>query len=423
MRHFMLSLFFMAACSGGPPQGDRADQGREAEEEDTDRRLLVEVADVEHSSVADHLETTGTIESESQADIVPEASGTVTRIDAEEGDAVRKGQVLAVIANPSLDASNSRAQIELERAQHDLEKARTLHADGAISDVELAAAQTAWRTAETSANEARQTRGFTRLSSPIDGTVSIRDLRLGELAGGSRAFQVVDLSRLRVVVQLPEKDLPRIDLGQSVLLTSAYDPDTSASGAVTRISPVVDAGTGTVRVTISVEPGQSELRPGQYVKARIEIARHDDVLTIPRRALLWEDGEPVAWTVEDAPEEAPEDDEDAESYEEDAGFFARLFGAEDDASDAPEPAEAGDELDIPQRVAVRKPLSVGFVDIEHVEVTAGLSSGELVIVVGNTNLREGASVRLPDDPAPELATEDDDEDEPSSDASTDNGEG
>lgn len=422
MRHLMLSVLFLAACGGGPPGRDGS-SWESAGEDEEEQRLLVEVAAVERASVADHLETTGTIESEAQADIVPEASGTVTRIDVEEGDPVRKGDVLAVISNPSLDASNSRAQIELERAEHDREKARTLHADGAISDVELANAQTAWRTAQTSANEARQTRGFTRLTSPIDGTVSVRDLRLGELAGGSRAFQVVDLARLRVVVQLPEKDLARIALAQPVRLTSAYDPDISAAGTIARISPIVDAATGTVRVTVSVEPDQGTLRPGQFVKARIEIARHDDVLTIPRRALVWEDGAPVAWAVEDAPEVDPEDVAAEDEPAEEGGFFAELFGGQDDASEQEEAADEEDGVDIPQRVAVRKSLSVGFIDVEHVEVTEGLSGEEQVIVVGNTNLREGASVRLPGDPVPERAPEDGAEDPDVGEASPVNGEG
>ncbi len=426
MRHLILSLVLLAACSGGPPggggKGGRHGGGEHGEEAEPDRRLLVEVAAVERASVVDHLETTGTIESEAQADIVPETSGIVSRIEVEEGDPVTAGQVLAVLTNPSLDAGNSRAQIELERARHDLDKARQLHADGAISDVELAAAQTSYRTAETGADEARRTRGFTRLTSPIDGTVSVRDLRLGEVAGGTRAFQVVDLTRLRVVVQLPEKDLSRIQLGQAVHLSSAYNPDATATGSILRISPVVDAATGTVRVTVAIAPGQETLRPGQFVKARIEVARHDDVLTIPRRALVWEDGEPIAWAVEDAPPEEPDegDGEDAEAADE-PGLLARLFGGEEeDAGEKDEAASEGPE--IPRRVAVRKSLSVGFIDTDRVELVEGLEVGELVVVVGNTNLREGASVRLPDDPLPERVTEDDGE-EDGDEAATDDGEG
>ena len=428
MRHLMMSLVFLVflvACSGGPQEGPGGG-GEHPEEEEPDRRLLVEVALAEHASVANHLETTGTIESEAQADIIPKTSGTVTRIDVEEGDAVRKGQVLAVIANPSLDASNSRAQIELERAQHDLEKARQLHADGAISDVELSGAQTAWRTAQASADEARRTRGFTRLTSPIEGTVAVRDLRLGELAGGSRAFQVVDLTRLRVVVQLPEKDLSRVKIDQTVQMSSAYNPDATAIGTVTRISPVVDAATGTVRVTINIAPGQDTLRPGQFVKTRIEVARHDDVLTIPRRALVWEDGEPIAWTVEDAPEEEDEEDgaedgaEEGEEADEEPGFFARLFADEEEAEEGDDEDAEEDGPEIPQRIAVRQSLSIGFVDTEHVEVIDGLTTGDLVVVIGNANLREGASVRLPDDPIPKVATE---EDNDSNDSNDSNGEG
>lgn len=408
----------LAACGGGPPEG-RGGGGApwEQKKPEGDRRILVETAGVEAGSVADYLETTGTIESEAQADISAETTGTVTQIAVEEGDTVRKGQLLAVIENPSLDASASRAAIELERAEADLERARILHEQKAISDSELRQAEVSYRTAQASANEARRTRGFTRLTSPIDGTVAVRDVRLGELSSG-RAFQVVDLDRLRVIVQLPEKDLARVKVGQVVRLSSAYDEDAVSSGTVTRVSPVVDPASGTVRVTISVDPDQDALRPGQFTKVRLEVDRHDDVLTIPRRALTWEDGEPVAWVVADAPEEEEEEgegegEEAAEDGEEEGGgFLARLFGGgeEEEAPDAEaEEADAEPEVEIPRRVVERRALEIGFMDPDRIEVTSGLESGEPVVVVGNANLREGAAVRLPEDPAPRASGEKKDE--------------
>lgn len=408
----------LAACSGGPSGGQGGGRGGRGgwgqKKADGDRRLLVEVADVEIGSVADYLETTGTIESEAQADISAETTGTVTQIAVEEGDTVRKGQLLAVIENPSLDASASRAAIELERAEADLERARVLHGQKAISDSELRQAEVSYRTAKASADEARRTRGFTRLTSPIDGTVAIRDVRLGELTSG-RAFQVVDLGRLRVIVQLPEKDLARVRVGQTVRLSSAYDEEVVSTGTVTRVSPVVDPDTGTVRVTIGVDPDQDALRPGQFTKVRLEVDRHDDVLTIPRRALTWEDGEPVAWVVADAPPEEEEAEEgegaEVEEAKEEAGgggFLARVFGGgEAEAEPEPEAEEPKKpEVEIPRRVAERHALEVGFMDPERVEVTEGLEAGEPVVVVGNANLRDGAAVRLPEDPAPRASGDD-----------------
>ncbi len=403
----LLLLLALTACGGSSPDAPQGGEEGDAEEEEPDRRLLVEVSPVALGSVADHLETTGVIESEAQADISPEASGVIKQVLVEEGDAVRAGQVLAILANPSLDAGATRADIELERAQRELTKSEQLRAEGAISDRELEQARIALRTAQASASEAARTRGFTRITSPISGTVSIRDVRVGELATG-RAFQVVDLDRMRVIVQLPEKDLTRIFAGQPVYLSSAYNAEAATTGVIQRISPVVDPSTGTVRVTVSLPAEQSVLRPGQFVKARIEIDRHDDVLTIPRRALVWEEGEPIAWVVVDAPEEEEEADTGEEEEVEEPGFFAKLFGGDDEEEEA---EEEGGGVEIPQRVAERRLLTIGFSDSALVEVTEGLALGELVVVIGNANLREGAAVRLPEDPVPASTAEDEETDD------------
>ena len=400
----------LSACGGeggGGPGGGHGGRGggmdgggqRAAGPE---RRVAVQSALVETAAVADHLVTSGTLESEAQADIVPEANGVVTRILAEEGDTVRKGQVLAVIANPSLDANAERADLELDRARLAAEEARRLHGSGAISDTELRDAETAFRTAKASYEEAARSRGFTRVESPISGTVAVRDVRLGEVAGANRAFQVVDLDRLRVVVQLPEKDLPRVREGQPVLLTGAYDEDQTAQGHVQRVSPVVDAATGTVRVTIAVDPGEEALRPGQFVKARVEVDRHENVATIPRRALVWDDGEPIAWRIIEAPvPEAPEGEEESEEEaEEDGGFLAGLFGGEKGEEGAAEEPEKDPWEGIPRRGVEKARLEIGYVDTERVEVVEGLALGEQVVTAGNANLRAETLVKLEGDPDP-----------------------
>jgi len=397
-------------CSGGDQGGDGSRGKWGSGERDAapgpGQRVLVEVASVERGDVADHLITTGTLESEAQADITPEASGTVTRILAEEGDSVRAGQVLAIIENVSLNAGADRATIELEKARRALAEAESLHGQGAISDRELRDAQSGVRVAEAGYSEARAASGFTRLTSPIAGTVSLRNVRVGEVAQpAAPAFQVVDLDRMRVMVQLPEKDLPRVSEGLPVTLTGAYDEAAGARGSVERISPVVEATSGTVRVTIQVDPDTVRLRPGQFVKVRIETSRHDDVLTIPRRGLVWDDGEPIAWTVVDAPPPDPEEDPGAADQAEGgdgSGWFADWFS--DDAADEDGDAEADEERDpwggIPRRTVVKSRLEIGFVDPERVEIVGGLAEGDSVVTLGNGTLREETLVRLPGDPDP-----------------------
>ncbi len=405
-----LSMLILVAC-GGPPGGPGGPPGEGEGAEEPDRRVLVEAASVARGEVADHLVTTGTLESEAQADIIPEATGVVTRILVEEGDTVHKGQLLAELSNPSLAATAERAQVEIQRARRDADSARSLHARGAISDAELRTAEDALTTAEASFAEAAATSDFTRIDSPIAGTVAVRDLRVGELAGQGRAFQVVDLDHLRVIVQLPEKDLARVHVDQPVVLQGAYDDHARGQGRVGRISPVVDPQTGTVRVTIDVDADTTDLRPGQFVKVRIEVARHDDVLTIPRRALTWIDGEPVAWKVVEATPDDDDDDADADAdgeaaeEEDEPGFLDKLLAkAQDQQEEGSGDADDGAEPPPwPLREAERADLEIGFVDAEAVEVTDGLAPGDLVVTIGNDNLRGGTPLRLPDDPGPEAA--------------------
>ena len=393
-------LVITAIACGRPDRGKRWDRDRDEEDKVNDWRVLVETATVAMGSVANELITHGTLESEAMADITPEAGGVVTEILVEEGDAVSRGQVLAVLSNPSLEAGSDRAQVELTQASRRFEQAKLLHKQGAISDSEFLEAQDAFNIASASQREASRSRGFTQLTSPIDGIVAIRDLRIGELASGAtRAFQVVDLDRLRVIVNLAERDLAQLSVGRTVTLAGAYDAEARATGSVLRISPVVDEMTGTVRVTIAVDSAaDGRLRPGQFVEVRIETDRHDSVLTVPRKAVQWQDGAPIAWRVIDRKEDEDEDeDKDEDDWRNKKSFFASWFSSDEDKDkdDGPDPW-AG----VPRRVVERVNLNIGYTDADLAEVAGGLSKGDLVVTVGGDNLRPEAEVKLPGDPKP-----------------------
>ena len=389
-------ILFLSACGGGEDRS-RGKKGRGGKygqkgHQTIDRRVLVEAQAAALGSVAQHLVTSGTLESEAQADITPETSGVVTRISVEEGDSVRKGSTLAVLANASLQAAAERARVDLGKQRRTAEQAERLHTKGAISDSELLEAREALQAAKANWREATSARDFTHLTSPIEGTVSVRDVRLGEVAGGGqRAFQVVDLSRLRVIANLPEKDLGQVHVGQSVMLQGAYDPDARSTGRIHRISPVVDPSTGTVRVTVAVDAESGTLRPGQFVKVRVETDRHDGVLTVPRSALVWQDGSPVAFRVVDVP---PEEKKDRDEKEE--PFWKKFF-----SEDKKEEEKRFDPwADVPKRKVEKVTLTLGYTDQDLAEISEGLSEGDSVVVLGADHLRQDSQIKLPGDPKP-----------------------
>ena len=124
------------------------------------------------------------------------------------------------------------------------------------------------------------------------------------------------------------------------------------------------------------------------------------MVTIPRAAVRWLDGSPVAWRIIDK----PDDDEDAEKEEDEDGnlnFFAKLFSDDEDADkgDAEDPW-----ADVPRRIVERVNLTIGYTDATTAEVSAGLNIGDQVVTVGGDNLRPNAEVKLSGDPNPKKPT-------------------
>jgi membrane fusion protein (multidrug efflux system) len=306
------------------------------------------------------------------------------------------GQVLAIIENASLDAGLDRALAEFARAKASASEMKVLQAVGAVSERELADAEYTLANARATRDEAQKSQGFTRIVSPIDGTLSIREVRYGEIAGaGSRAFQVVDLARLRVIVQLPERDLSRVREGLSVVLIPTYDPSVQVPARVVRVAPVVDPTSGTFRVTIALEATQATIRPGQFVSVRIEVGRHDDTLIVPRVAVLYDEGEPYVFVLaEPDPEEEDEEEVDSDKEDDGPGFFARLFGGDEDSDKDDDKDDDEDEGNTPERIVKRVDIETGFVELQRAEVSSGLELGDQVVTVGHETLRDGASVRL-----------------------------
>ncbi len=398
----MLAFAFatlLAACSGGSGQKDSG--GDSGGDDVVDPRTLVEVATVVVSGVGDHLISSAAVESEAQAFVIPETQGMVTAVYAEEGDAVTKGQLLAIVASPQLDAAYQRASAEVEHARADLEAAERLYSQGAVARSERDTAKRLFDGASTALQEASSTRGFTRLEAPIPGTVASRGVRYGEVTSPpTAAFTIVDLDKLRVVVHLPERDVHRVHNALSASLQSAYDGGAVTTGRVSRIAPVVDPTTGTVRVTVALDPGQTLLRPGQFVSVRIEVDRHEGVLTAPRRALVYEEGKAYVYVVtEGKPADADKKKGDSKKGDgkgnksaKKGGFhFTFPWDKEDDEEKEP-------DIPGPWRTAKRALVTVGYEDGETAEITTGVADGDVVVTVGNQALRDGARVRLPTDP-------------------------
>ena len=407
-RSWMAALVFLTACSGGDGGGRGGGGGGWGGKGGASAEpvTVVEVDEVVSGSVAQVLVSSAVVESERAADLLPQATGVVRQVLVDEGDVVQKGQLLATFENVTLDAGAERARAEVDKLARDARTSRELFGKGAISQKELSEAEYQLATAESRLKEARGSAGQTAIRSPFFGVVASRDVRVGQLASsGQKAFTVVDPARLRVVVQLPERDLAQVTTGQTAVLVSAYDPNVKANGHVSRIAPVVDPTSGTFRVHIAVDDG-AVLRPGQFVSINLEVDRHEDVVVVQRRAVVYEDGLPVIYRMIEKPEEEPKEGDDdgegddkgdkkGEGKADDAGWFAKLFGGGESEDDAEGEGDEASEEPPQAYVSERVRLKLGLVDDTLAEVTEGVEIGDQVVVVGQANLRDGAAVKTP----------------------------
>lgn len=347
----MTVLWAMLLACGGDPTGDT-----DVEEA---RVTVVETEAAALGSVAERITTTAVVQAVRSADVSPVNPGVVKSIHADDGDEVVRGQLLAILENVALESGTGRSRAEVARLKQQLKNMEQLAAQGAVSQRDLDDLRYQLESAQRNAREASRSFGQTRLTAPFDGVIARRDVKVGEIAQG-RAFQVVDLDDLEVKVDLPERDVTRVATGQPVQLVSAYDVEVQGLGTVSRVAPVIDPATGTFRVTVGVEPGQP-LRPGQFVNTHLEVSRVNDVLVVPRNALIWEDGRPLVFV---------------------------LGEPEAIDTDAPPPPPNA-------KMAKRTLVELGLLDDDHAQITKGLDEGDEVIVIGQATLKDGAYVRVP----------------------------
>lgn len=343
--------------------------------------VLVKAESISIGTVTDTIEVTGTLESINQVNIIPETTGVIQSITVREGDIVTKDQILAQVINANAVANLERSQIEVERISREFNKSKRLQAQGAISEREFQDLQSQLKTAQTSLSEAQATAKKSSIRAPIDGIVALVNVREGELATTTQLFQIVQPDRLRLVASVPERDLIHLKENQSVEIQAAYSAEHKVTGVIERIAPVVDPTTGSVRVFINVEEGQQVLRPGQFVKAQVEVDRHENTIVVPKDGVVYEDGEAYAYIVTDAP--PSEEPEKSDESLEDAS------GQEDRSERDSKKKERS-----PKLVADRRSLKLGYSDARWVEVLEGVALNEQIITIGNHTLEDDSPITL-----------------------------
>lgn len=275
------------------------------------------------------VEAKGQLKPISASVVSPSVDGTVASINVQAGQSVNEGDVLMTIKNDELDNAVAEAQRAVAAAQEDLKNAQaalaaaqaapTLDADGATASTDATAnasasavtsAQRNLASAQATLDQANAKAAERTVKAPSSGSIVELNAKVGatvtggmvmgegDTSGGKQCMQIADLSKMKVTVQVGEKDIAKIAVGQSANVTYPAFPDIVSQGTVTAIASVANSdaangggGSVTFNVDILIEAPDSRLKPGMTAEVSVVTEQLDDVVMVPTMALMTEDGE------------------------------------------------------------------------------------------------------------------------------------
>lgn len=263
------------------------------------------------------LPATGTITYDQNrvSHIGPRTEGRILSLQADLGDRVRAGQVLAIVESPEVGATRAdlhEAQSMVAIAQENHERELRLEQQGISSRRELLDAERELRQAEAAllrATERLQALGAGHgegsqfaVTSPFDGVVVEKHATQGEVVGpADQLFTVADLGRLWIELDVYERDLRSVALAQSVQVTTTAYPDRQFEGEIVYIGDILDPARRTVRARVEVENPDGALRPGMFARAAIRVPGGGTVVVVPRQAVQLIEGRQIVWVPGDEP--------------------------------------------------------------------------------------------------------------------------
>lgn len=318
----------------------------EKKKEDTEDLVPVEVTTIERGTISDYILLSSNLETEAMADVYSRVQGLVENYSVEEGDFVKKGQLLAELEADEYVLAEQRAKINYQQQMSDYNRLKAMFETDLLSSEEFEKAKFQTEGLRIDWEQAKLNLDYTRITAPISGVIGERLIRIGDrIQPSTKLFSVINNQEMISVVYVPEKEMRSVRKGQAAEITSDHLAGERFEGWIKRVSPVVDPQTGTFKVTIGVKNKDNVLRSGMFVNTHIITSTHKNAVLIPKTAIVYENE------------------------------YLNVFVVKDS-------------------IAHKIPLQPGFQDHEKIEALEGINEGDKVIVVGQSGLKDKTRVKV-----------------------------
>ena len=349
-----------AKTQSGTPSGTPSPGATGAGGEPQLEALPVNAETVSRQSLNAYLVLNGIVEPERKVEVFSRLSAYVKQIVKEEGAYVKENDVLAVLDDTEIRISHEQARIALEQAKLTLDEAeKNLTRSQELFKKELISEQE-YQTAEASNMQRRldyQNReqvskdlelqlNWTKIRSLAEGYVTERLIEVGgRVTSNQKVYTIEDFNPLLIRVFVPTSDALRLKTGLPASVSTEILKGEAFKGTVTLINPRIDVQTGTIKVTVEAYDDTLRLKPGMFVEVRIATGKKDNVLVIPRKAILYKQGKTYVFALKD-------------------------------------------------NLASQREITLGLTEEDLAEVASGIAEGDVIVSVGVENLKDGQPVTV-----------------------------
>jgi membrane fusion protein (multidrug efflux system) len=259
----------------------------------------ITVAEVLMQKIERRVDITGTLAPWEDANISFEVDGRITEVLVDLGDKVKRGAVLAIVAQEEYVWKKAQAEAELEVAETDFKRFKELIANKIVSPQQLAEARRRLDVARAAADLARKKLYDTVLRAPFDASVGKRLINPGEyIRTGVQAFYLVRLNPLKFEGDVPERYASDVKENDQVIAYPESSSQMAVHGAIIRVGPSVSNDSRSFPIEAEITNQDGAIKPGTFARLSILTRTIENVLTVPENAVFSFAGTPRVFVVE-----------------------------------------------------------------------------------------------------------------------------
>lgn len=306
----------------------------------------VTVKKIKSTVEKESLTYSGTIEADNTVSLGFSVPGRISKVYVQEGQKVKKGQLLASIDQTTYKNAFDIANAGLEQANDNFKRLNSLYQKGSLPERDFIAVKVAVAQANANKNLAAKNLADTKLYAPFSGMITAKMTEIGATAApGVPAFTVMKTDKVYAKASITESEISKLKIGTDAKVEISSLNETF-NGKVAIVNPSADAVTRTFNVKVRLDNKEDKLLPGMISNIKINTGNTVDVITVPSESII-----------------------------RDANNILYVFV-------------------VKENKAIKKRVSLGSFKGNEVIVTNGLSIGDSVVIAGNKNLKDGQTVSL-----------------------------